>query len=76
MPIFTEGCPETALLKQIPRTRLLWLNNTHLIDPVAFGAALILGPIIFTALTFYFIVPVFALVFGAIPYLTIGVYFF
>jgi hypothetical protein len=43
------------------------------LDPVAFVAALILAPILFTVLTFWvLLIPVFALFFGAVPYLVIG----
>jgi hypothetical protein len=43
------------------------------LDPVAFFAALILAPLLFTLMTFWvFFIPVFALIFGAVPYLVIG----
>lgn len=45
----------------------------YLIDPVAFFIALIGGPLIITAMTFWvFLVPVFALVLGGPVYLVIG----
>lgn len=45
----------------------------YIIDPVAFFAALIGGPLIFTALTFaIFLIPVAALFFGGPVYLVIG----
>lgn len=48
-------------------------SPTYLIDPVAFFAALIGGPLLFTAATFWLLfVPLFALALGGIPYLVIG----
>lgn len=45
----------------------------YIIDPVAFFAALIGGPLIFTAITFAaFLIPVAALLFGGPMYLIIG----
>lgn len=45
----------------------------YIIDPVAFFAALIGGPLIFTALTFAaFFIPVAALLFGGPMYLIVG----
>jgi hypothetical protein len=45
----------------------------YIIDPVAFFAALIGGPVLFTALTFWALfIPVFALVIGGPIYLIIG----
>ena len=69
-----------AYLTNPPRYPLFWrfpkTEHPHLIDPVAFFAALIFGPIAFTLLTFYLFVPVFALAFGAPTYLTFGALFF
>lgn len=69
-----------AFLANPPRVLLFWRTSSgqrpHLIDPVAFFAALILGPIVFTLLTFYLFIPVFALAFGAPTYLTFGALFF
>lgn len=45
----------------------------YIIDPVAFFVALIGGPLLFTLATFWILfIPVFALGFGALPYLVIG----
>ncbi|WP_298858186.1 hypothetical protein [uncultured Sulfitobacter sp.] len=45
----------------------------YIIDPVAFFAALIGGPLLFTALTFAaFLIPVAALIFGGPMYLIVG----
>ena len=45
----------------------------HIIDPVAFFIALVGGPILFTLATFWLLlIPVFALGFGAIPYLLLA----
>ncbi|MEQ6201763.1 hypothetical protein ABMC88_01795 [Sulfitobacter sp. HNIBRBA2951] len=45
----------------------------YIIDPVAFFAALIGAPILFTAMSFWFLfIPVFALVLGGPVYLIIG----
>lgn len=45
----------------------------YAIDPVAFFIALFGGPLVFTAATFWLLfIPVFALGFGAIPYLFLG----
>ncbi|NNJ67896.1 MAG: hypothetical protein HKP54_07630 [Boseongicola sp.] len=69
-----------AFLANPPRVPLFWRNapspRPHLIDPLAFFAALILGPIVFTLLTFYLFIPMFALAFGAPTYLTFGALFF
>lgn len=44
-----------------------------LLDPIAFAAALVLAPVAVTALTCWLLlVPVFALYFGALPYLAFG----
>jgi hypothetical protein len=43
------------------------------LDPVAFVAALILAPLLFTALTFWVVlIPVGALIVGGLPYLVLG----
>jgi hypothetical protein len=43
------------------------------LDPVAFVAALILAPLLFTALTFWAVlIPVGALIVGGLPYLVLG----
>ncbi len=43
------------------------------LDPVAFVAALILAPLLFTALTFWVVlIPVGALIVGGLPYLILG----
>jgi hypothetical protein len=43
------------------------------LDPVAFVAALILAPVLFTALTFWIVlIPVGALIVGGMPYLILG----
>ena len=69
-----------ACLATSPSLRLFWpaipKDRPHLIDPVAFFAALIFGPIVVTLLTFYLFIPVFALAFGAPTYLTFGALFF
>ena len=69
-----------AFLANPPRIRPFWRippqAEPHLIDPVAFFAALIFGPIAFTLLTFFLFIPVFALAFGAPTYLTFGALFF
>ena len=45
----------------------------YIIDPVAFFAALILGPLMFTGLSFWiFFIPIAALIFGGPVYLLIG----
>lgn len=45
----------------------------YIIDPVAFFIALIGGPILFTALSFWILfIPVFALLFGGPAYLIVG----
>jgi hypothetical protein len=45
----------------------------YIIDPVAFFIALIGGPLLFTALSFWaLLIPVFALVFGGPVYLVVG----
>lgn len=45
----------------------------YIVDPVAFFAALIAGPLLFTAASFWaFLIPVFALFFGGPLYLIIG----
>jgi hypothetical protein len=59
------------LFRRTPKT-----ERPHLIDPVAFFAALIFGPIVFTLLTCYLFIPVLALAFGAPTYLTFGALFF
>ena len=49
------------------------LNEYHIIDPVAFFGALILAPLLVTALTFWVAyIPVAALIFGAPFYLALG----
>jgi hypothetical protein len=48
-------------------------NERYIIDPVAFFAALILAPILFTAATFWLLfIPLGALVFGGLPYLVVA----
>lgn len=48
-------------------------NPRYIIDPVAFFGALVGGPILFTAATFWILyIPVFALAVGGIPYLLVG----
>ena len=43
------------------------------VDPLAFFVALIGAPLLVTALTFWaYLIPVFALIFGAVPYLLLG----
>jgi hypothetical protein len=43
------------------------------LDPIAFVAALILAPLLFTLLTFWaLLIPVGALLYGGIPYLVLG----
>jgi len=50
------------------------VNTHYIIDPVAFFIALIGGPLLFTAATFWLaLIPVFALALGAIPYLVVGI---
>jgi hypothetical protein len=44
----------------------------YLVDPVAFFLALLGGPALFTLLTCWLVIPVFALAFGVLPYLLIG----
>lgn len=45
----------------------------YVIDPVAFFAALILGPLLFTLMSFWALfIPVFALAFGGPVYLVVG----
>ncbi len=44
----------------------------HIIDPVAFFLALFGGPILVTALSFWLVVPVFALIIGGPLYLAVG----
>lgn len=45
----------------------------YIVDPVAFFAALIAGPLLFTAATFWaLLIPVFALFFGGPVYLIVG----
>lgn len=44
----------------------------HIIDPVAFILALIGGPILVTAISFWLVVPVFALMIGGPLYLAVG----
>ena len=45
----------------------------HIIDPVAFGLALVLSPLLITAFTFWMLfIPVFALVFGGPIYLIVA----
>ncbi len=48
----------------------LW--PSHIIHIPAFFSALILAPLLVTALSFYVVIPVFALLFGAPFYLAIG----
>lgn len=48
-------------------------TEIHPLNPVAFAVAMIAGPILVTLCTFWALfIPVFALVFGGIPYLVIG----
>ena len=48
-------------------------NHRYIIDPVAFFAALIGAPLIFTAATFWLVfIPVGALIVGGLPYLVLG----
>jgi|3_EtaG_2_1085321.scaffolds.fasta_scaffold160695_1 hypothetical protein len=44
----------------------------HVIDPVAFFLALIGGPVLVTAISFWLVVPVFALIIGGPLYLAVG----
>jgi hypothetical protein len=44
----------------------------HIIDPVAFILALIGGPVLVTAISFWLVVPVFALIIGGPLYLAVG----
>ena len=44
----------------------------YTINPTAFVGALILAPLVVTLLTFWTLIGIFALFFGAIPYLVIG----
>jgi hypothetical protein len=48
--------------------------ETHpLLDPIAFAGALVLAPLAFAAMTFWFLfIPVVAIFFGAVPYLVFG----
>ncbi len=48
------------------------LRNRHLIDPVAFIAALVLAPLLVAALGFWLVIPVFAVLMGGLPYLLAG----
>lgn len=43
-----------------------------ILDPIAFAVALILAPITVTALTCWLWIPIFALFYGALPYLAFG----
>ncbi len=52
------------------RSHTLW--PTHVIHMPAFFGALILAPLLVTALSFYVVIPVFALMFGAPIYLALG----
>lgn len=47
-------------------------RKIHLIDPTAFVVALIGAPLLATAASFFLIIPVFALLVGALPYLFLG----
>ena len=44
----------------------------YTVNPTAFVAALLLAPIVVTLLTFWTLIGLFALFFGAVPYLVIG----
>lgn len=44
----------------------------YIIDPVAFFVALVGGPVLFTLLTFWAVIPLFALAIGGLPYLLVG----
>lgn len=52
------------------RKNMLW--PSHVIHMPAFFGALILAPLLVTALSFYVVVPVFALLFGAPFYFALG----
>ena len=55
-------------------TEMTGKSPRYIIDPVAFVAALVGGPLLFTAATFWLaLIPVAALAVGAIPYLVVGV---
>jgi hypothetical protein len=44
-----------------------------LLDPIAFAGALVLAPLAFATVTFWMaLVPIFAIYFGAVPYLVFG----
>jgi hypothetical protein len=47
-------------------------GQRYSVNPTAFLAALILAPLVVTALSFWTVIGLFALAFGALPYLVIG----
>ena len=47
-------------------------ENRPFIDPIAFAAALVLAPATVTTMSFMLVIPLFALAFGALPYLIFG----
>jgi hypothetical protein len=66
----TQIMPSLAALLAKPKT----ISPRYIIDPVAFFIALIGGPLVFTLATFWILfIPVFALVYGVVPYLVLGI---
>ena len=60
----------TAFAKNQLPNRTLWASQP--IHMPAFFGALFLAPILVTALTFFLVVPMFALIMGGLPYLILG----
>ncbi len=61
--------PKISKMKKAPQTGP---KPRYTVNPSAFFFALILAPITVTALSFWTVIGLFALPFGAIPYLVIG----
>ncbi len=59
-------------MTEITKIQELKSGQRYSVNPIAFLAALILAPLVVTALSFWTVIGLFALAFGALPYLVIG----